>query len=176
MGIVDHVTDHLAEDEQVVYQTPVSWIVVGVPLLLMLLSMIVLSITNRPDLSGDPQAIVSKLWNLPFQLLYFPAMAGAAFGALLLVMALVERLTTEVTITTRRVIYETGLISRRSREINRSVIEGVDVWQWIPGRVLNYATVTINGIGSGSLQIRALDNPWKFREHLVKRTSRKTRQ
>jgi hypothetical protein len=60
----------------------------------------------------------------------------------------IERWTTEVIATDRRVLLVDGFTSRHTQEMSMSEIESVDVDQdWI-GRLLNYGDVTIRGTGT----------------------------
>jgi uncharacterized membrane protein YdbT with pleckstrin-like domain len=95
------------------------------------------------------------------------AIALMLLGGWLLVRALWRRLNTELVITDRRVIYKTGFISRRTREMHMDKIVSVDVTQGIIGRVLNYGDITINGAGQSIEQIPAIDHPVEFRNHVT---------
>jgi Bacterial PH domain len=84
-------------------------------------------------------------------------------GSILLLVKWVQRRTTEIAITDRRVIYKTGLIWRDTIEMNRTQIESVEVSQSILGRVLDYGTITLRGTGLGIEPIRQIEAPLKFR-------------
>ena len=58
-----------------------------------------------------------------------------------------DRWADEFVVTNKRVIVKTGLISRRTLEMNLNKIESVNVDQSILGRLLNYGTITIIGTG-----------------------------
>lgn len=58
-----------------------------------------------------------------------------------------ERLSSEFAITNKRIIIKTGLILRRTVELNLQQVESVKVDQSIFGRLLDYGTVTIVGSG-----------------------------
>jgi len=57
------------------------------------------------------------------------------------------RWTDEFVVTNKRVIVKTGLISRRTLEMNLNKIESVNVDQSIMGRLLDYGSITIIGTG-----------------------------
>ncbi|MGA2126568.1 MAG: PH domain-containing protein [Xanthobacteraceae bacterium] len=88
-------------------------------------------------------------------------------GAFLLLRAWWQRVNTEVAVTDRRVIYKTGFISRKTREMHMDKIVSVDVTQGILGRMLNYGDITINGSGQSIERIPAIDSPVEFRNHVT---------
>lgn len=63
-----------------------------------------------------------------------------AYGVLKFGLRLIEWKTTEVVVTNTRVVVKTGLISRRTKEINVSRIESVNVDQSVLGRTFGYGT------------------------------------
>jgi uncharacterized membrane protein YdbT with pleckstrin-like domain len=70
---------------------------------------------------------------------------------------------TEIAVTDRRVIYKTGLISRRSIEMNLDKVESVVVDQGLGGRLLDYGTVIIRGVGAGLEPVACVAQPLAFR-------------
>jgi len=107
----------------------------------------------------------------------FPPMAllGLAAAAVIGIAALYftirgwfHRFTTETDVTDRRVVHKTGFINRHTFEIALDKIASVDVDQSIPGRLLNYGSVTIVGIGEGSNKtIDTIASPLAFRSAIT---------
>jgi uncharacterized membrane protein YdbT with pleckstrin-like domain len=99
-------------------------------------------------------------------------MQVAAAGVLLLigiglvVTALIQRLTTELVLTDRRIITKRGLIARDTVEMNLSKVESVRVNQGLLGRVLNYGDVTVIGTGASLEPLRGIANPLELRKQL----------
>ena len=91
------------------------------------------------------------------------------FGALHLLAAWVRRQTTEIAVTERRVIYKTGLVSRRTVEMNMDKVESVDVRQDIFGRMLDYGTVLIRGTGAGLEPLSTVASPLSLRNAITAR-------
>ena len=56
---------------------------------------------------------------------------------------------TEITVTSLRVIYKRGLISRNTLEMNLDKVESVLIQQSLVGRMLDYGTVIVRGVGAG---------------------------
>jgi uncharacterized membrane protein YdbT with pleckstrin-like domain len=90
----------------------------------------------------------------------------AALGALAAISkflsAWFRRWTTEIAVTDRRVI-KRGFIRRAIMEMNLQKIESVDVNQSVIGRIFDYGTVTIRGVGSSYEPLRLIDAPLKLR-------------
>ena len=74
--------------------------------------------------------------------------------------------TTELTVTSKRVITKVGLISRQTSEILLPKVESVEVGQGIFGRFLNYGTVVVRGTGGGVAPAPAISDPLRFRQEV----------
>jgi len=82
----------------------------------------------------------------------------------LFIAPMIDRYTDEFAITNKRVIIKTGLISRKTFEMNHSKIESVNVDQGILGRILGYGTIRIVGSGGTKEVFPNISNPLKFRK------------
>lgn len=89
------------------------------------------------------------------------------FGLAAFLRAWIKRITTEIAVTNRRIIYKHGLIRRRTIEMNMEKVESVDVSQSIPGRVFNYGDVLIRGVGVGFEPLHMVDEPIKLRNAII---------
>jgi uncharacterized membrane protein YdbT with pleckstrin-like domain len=78
--------------------------------------------------------------------------AGLAVAAALFLHAAFRRWTTELSVTTHRVIYKRGFIWRHTIEMNMDKVETVNVDQSIMGRILGYGTIHVLGTGQGGIQ------------------------
>ena len=87
-------------------------------------------------------------------------------GALLIVMALVNKKTTELVLTNRRMITKRGLIARDTVEMNLGKVESVRVSQGLLGRILNFGDVTVVGTGASPEPLRGIANPLELRRKL----------
>jgi len=90
-------------------------------------------------------------------------------GALHLFSAWLKQWTTEIAVTDRRVIYKTGLVSRRTVEMNMDKVESVDVTQDIFGRIFNYGTVLIRGTGASLEPLSTIATPLALRNAITAR-------
>ncbi len=97
----------------------------------------------------------------------------AVAGVLLLLALLtflsgwIRRSTTELAVTNARVIYKTGIFSRRTIEMNRARVESVDVLQTIPGRIFGYGTIVVRGTGGSLEPMRTISDPLNFRSQVT---------
>lgn len=88
-------------------------------------------------------------------------------GLIFLVVAYVRYKTTELAITSKRVIAKFGFISRRTVEINIKKVESIQVDQGILGRVFNYGTLVISGAGDPQAPIPGISEPMAFRRAFI---------
>ncbi len=78
--------------------------------------------------------------------------------------AVYRRWVDEFVITNKRVVIKTGLISRRTLELNLSKIESVGVNQSIMGRLLGYGCINLVGTGGTNESFYQIDDPISFRK------------
>ena len=82
----------------------------------------------------------------------------------LFIAPLVDRSTDEFAITNKRVVIKTGLISRKTVELNLSKIESVNVNQTVLGRIFGFGNITIIGIGGTREVFVNIRKPLEFRK------------
>lgn len=82
----------------------------------------------------------------------------------LFIAPMLDRYSDEFAITNKRIIVKTGLISRKTLEMNLSKIESVNVDQSILGRLLGYGTIRIIGTGGTREEFPNISNPIEFRK------------
>lgn len=92
----------------------------------------------------------------------------AVIGVLKFAQMLVIKATTEIAITTTRLIYKRGLVARFVGEMNIDRIEGVSVLQSVFGRIFNFGQIVIRGMGVGELILPVIADPVKFRRAIEK--------
>src|ERR1700675_295321 len=85
------------------------------------------------------------------------------------VKAWFHRFTTETDVTNLRVVHKTGFITRKTFEMSLDKVESVDVNQSILGRILNYGSVTVRGVGEGAETIDMIASPLALRSHIPAR-------
>lgn len=123
-------------------------------------------VTQRPALfiSND---MIGKIREL------HPAIRLAAFfifvmGVFRFAHMMVIKATTEIAVTTSRIIYKRGLVARYVGEMSIDRIEGVNVLQTVMGRIFNYGRIMVRGMGVGEVILPPLEDPIKFRKAIEK--------
>ena len=87
-------------------------------------------------------------------------------AAVTLIAGLVKRNSTEMAVTSRRVLIKTGIASRRTIEMLLSKIESIVVTEPFWGRMFGYGTVVIRGTGGTPEPFYLVANPTEFRRHV----------
>jgi len=85
-------------------------------------------------------------------------------GLFLFANMMIIKATTEIAVTTDRLIYKKGLIARQVGELSIDRIEGVSVSQGVLARILGYGRVSIRGMGVGEVVLPPIEAPIEFRK------------
>jgi uncharacterized membrane protein YdbT with pleckstrin-like domain len=91
------------------------------------------------------------------------AVALLVTGIVIFFTMMIHKWTTEIGITSHRLVKKTGFISLKTAEVALPNIEGVRVNQGIWGRIFGYGTLRIEGTGDDSVDIPNIDDPVGFR-------------
>src|SRR6266478_7580803 len=152
-----YIDDILQPGEKVLYSTNAHWIFYGPAIMAWIVALVLFILSRQTTAEG-------------LVLLYLSAAAVAAIVALYwTVKAWFHRWTTETDVTNMRVVHKTGFITRKTFEMSLDKVESVDVNQSILGRVLNYGSVTVRGVGEGAETIDTIASPLDFRNHITAR-------
>ncbi|MDB5478397.1 MAG: rane-flanked domain protein [Alphaproteobacteria bacterium] len=90
-------------------------------------------------------------------------MAAIQVGARMLM-----RMTTEMGVTTRRVVYKRGLVSRKVEEMRVDFIDGADVEQSVMGRIFNFGRIKMYGTGVEGITFpNLMEDPVNFRRAVL---------
>jgi uncharacterized membrane protein YdbT with pleckstrin-like domain len=94
------------------------------------------------------------------------ATAALAAGLIQLLASWAQIRGTEIVVTDRRVIYARGVLSRRSIEMSRDKVESVVIDQGPAGRLLDFGTVVVRGVGAGLEPVANVVAPLEFRRQI----------
>ena len=83
-----------------------------------------------------------------------------------LVGSFVYILTTEMVLTSNRIIYKTGLIQRDTIEIPRNQIESINLKQTILGRIFKFGDIDVIGTGGTNQYLKSIANVISFRKSI----------
>ena len=87
-------------------------------------------------------------------------------GIVFLLIAFINVWTTELAITNRRIIAKTGLIRRNTIELKVTRVESLGVDQGILGRIFNFGSIIVKGIGGSNAPIPYIAKPLEFRQRV----------
>ena len=90
-------------------------------------------------------------------------LAFTVIGLIFAIPMLIRQATTEIAVTSHRLVKKTGLISLHTEELSLNNIEGVRVDQGLWGRILGFGHLRIEGTGVDAVQIPTIANPVAFR-------------
>ena len=109
-----------------------------------------------------------SLWSM-WHLIAFGVVLIPAFGLglVFLIMAYVRYKSTELAVTTKRVIVKHGFIRRQTVEINLNKVESIQVDQGVLGRLFNFGTLVISGTGTSNAPIAGISEPMGFRKAFI---------
>ena len=111
-----------------------------------------------------------SLWHLiALGIILLPAVG---IGLIFLIIAYIRYKTTELAITTKRVIVKSGFIRRSTIEININKVETIQVDQEILGRMFNFGTLVISGAGNPQAPIAGISGPMEFRRAFIEAQDR----
>jgi hypothetical protein len=105
------------------------------------------------------------LWHLiALGVLLLPAFG---IGLIFLVIAYIRYKSTELAVTTKRIIVKSGFIRRQTVEINLSKAESIQVDQGILGRMFDFGTLVISGTGTSHAPLVGISEPLAFRKAFI---------
>jgi uncharacterized membrane protein YdbT with pleckstrin-like domain len=148
---VGYVERHLLAGERVVYKTRLHWVLFVKPALVVLAGVILMVLLRQVQ---DPR------W------LWIFGAAAAPIGLVWAFVHYVEVMTSEFAVTTSRLIFKVGLISRYTTELLLAKVESIGVQQGLIGRLLNYGDLTVTGTGGAREVFRRVRDPIGFRNHV----------
>ncbi len=93
------------------------------------------------------------------------AMVGAV-GLIIFVRVMVPIWTTEIGVTSERVILKRGFLTRHTDEIELSAIEEINIDQGFLGRILGFGCITLQGTGDDDVDLPPIADPVRFRKSI----------
>ena len=136
-----YIEENLARDEKIIIKAQVTWL--------------------------------SQFWYLLFGglfvLLALPSKSFLFFliGVIFIAIAVVHVITTELALTNRRIIAKSGLIRRNTIELKVNRVESLGVDQGVLGRILNFGSIVVKGVGGSNAPIPYIARPMEFRQQVI---------
>lgn len=147
------IEDNLISDEEIVYQTEVSWFIY-LPAVLWAGFAVFVFCYGKFSLNLSSAAVT--IFSLFLMLI-----ALAKFSN-----AFIHQTCTEIGITNKRMVAKFGFIARETLEIPLNRVESVSIDQSVMERITNCGTVEVHGTGQTMSPVRFIDSPIKFRNEL----------
>lgn len=88
-------------------------------------------------------------------------------GLVIVIKEYLTYISTELAVTSKRVIAKFGFISRNTIELNHKKVESFHVEQSVFGRILGFGTLIINGTGGVRTPIPSIAQPLEFRRRAI---------
>ena len=152
-----YVTNNLMPDERVLHVGKIHWFVFVSGIFMFLTAIALFGVTAQPEINQEE------------------GMMYAFFGAIVFILSMISlikafifKISTELAITSKRVIAKVGFISRNTIELNHKKVESFIVDQSIFGRIFGFGTIVVCGTGGGKTPIPNIDNPLEFRRQAMK--------
>jgi len=149
-----YVSGNLMPSEQIVYQAKIHWFIFVPGALLFVAGVALASLKVQYNVGPIAGGIVVLV------------------ALYTLLKALVAKISTELAVTSKRVIAKTGLVMRHTVELNHGKVESFNVDQSIFGRIFDFGTVVVNGTGGGKTPIPNIDAPLDFRRRAMETIDR----
>lgn len=90
-------------------------------------------------------------------------LALSVVGLIFAIPMFIRKATTEIAVTSHRLVKKTGWFSLHTEELSLNNIEGVRVDQGFWGRILGFGHVRIEGTGVDAVQLPVIADPVGFR-------------
>ena len=135
-----YIEENLARDEKIIIKAQVTWL--------------------------------SQFWYLLFGGLLILSAIGSKsgvpvfIGLILIGIAAVHVLTTELALTNRRIIAKSGLIRRNTIELKVNRVESLGVSQGVLVRIFNFGSIVVKGTGGSHAPIPYIARPMEFRQQV----------
>lgn len=151
---MSYVKNNLMSGETVIYNAKIHWFIFLPGIIFAALGLLILA----GDKQGEGVGAIGGI-------LVF-------FAVISLLKAFITKISTELAVTSKRVIAKVGLIRRNTAELNHSKVESFNVDQSILGRIFGYGTIVVNGTGGGKTPIPNIDSPLVFRRNAMETIDR----
>jgi uncharacterized membrane protein YdbT with pleckstrin-like domain len=153
-------SNELMPGETLVMKEHQHWIVMIKPLLLPIALVILVG-------------LLDAFQTIPRDYRILASLATVALLGLWLIVVWIRWSSRSFTITDRRVILDTGVVSRASKVIALDRVQDISTNQNLLGRVLGYGRIEIDSAGvAGAEVLSALPHPQRFRDEVFSRAEK----
>lgn len=111
----------------------------------------------------NPQTLHTSYWLFPMVLV-----PECLFCGFLATITWIAYLKSEITLTNRRLMFRTGLLSRQSGELPLENVESIFIIEPLLGCLCGYGTVSVSSIGGRTFPLHFIGSPTAFHQLLQK--------
>ena len=148
---MSYVERNLTSGEKVIYNAKVHWLTFAPgSILILAIFPVIIGAENK---SSEGAGIIGLIL--------------LCLGSLFLIRAFFIKISTELTVTSKRVVAKIGLVRRTTMELNHRQVESFSIRQGLLGRILGYGTIVVNGTGGGRIPVRGIGSPLEFRRRAM---------
>lgn len=158
---MSYVDASLVPGERLIYETRLHWVVMLGHLLVGLLLLIFPGVVLLFFAMRNSEMEAWKVHSMEG--------GGAALiiiGLIVIGIGMARRSTTEMAVTTRRVVIKTGLASRKTIEMLLNKVESIEVSEPAWGRFLGYGSIVVIGTGGTLEPFHLMAHPLEFRSQV----------
>ena len=148
-----YITSTLSKDEEIMVTPKLHWINYLVVAVCLILALVCTVLYLRLD--EDVYPIFKIAYAFPIVVFVF-----SAFIFTLRIWLM------EMAVTTKRVVFRSGIISVNTEELKISRIESVEIKQSIFGRILDYGNLCFSGTGTGRVLFPNIEKPRQMKAAL----------
>ena len=153
-------SNELMPGESLVLKEHQHWVVMIKPLLLPIALVILVS-------------LLDVFQTIPSDYRILATLAAVALLGVWLIVVWIRWNSRSFTITDRRVILDTGVVSRASKVIALDRVQDISTNQSLLGRMLGYGRIEIDSAGAAGAEVlSALPNPQHFRDEVFSRAEK----
>jgi len=154
----------LLPDEYVVHIARLHWVVYVNSLAILVFGVLLLHYGKLPaEMYLDSQ--IAAYVDTPIKII---SLFCIAVGTLYVFFISMRYVSTEIVVTSQRVIYKRGLIAPVIAEAVITKISSVDIDQSVAGRLLDYGTVTVRSSGQDIKPVEDISDPFSFYYHVMR--------
>lgn len=140
---MSYIQQNLMEGEELLYRSKLHWVIFLGPIIFTVVAFIFFASKDEGYNPGGLLLFIAIIWGM----VKFITLKTSEFG-----------------MTNKRVLMKVGWIRRSSIETLLPKIESIRVDQSILGRILNYGTIIVKGVGGTSNPFPLIEKPLEFRK------------
>ncbi len=153
-----YIEDTKTEGEEIIGEGRFSWLCMALAMAPFWIGLILVYVALQ--LVAHSALLADKI---PAQVLDYGFIAILVVGIFQYLMKALPWVYLEIVATTHRIVYSRGFFTRRTVEVAINRLQGVNLRQTFLGRIFNFGSLTIFGIGVDEIVLPPIANPVEFR-------------